>query len=391
MKKPLIFDTTLRDGEQMPSVIFNAEEKIELARKSSEFGVSFIDIMPVVSESEKYVAKRLMKEKLNAEISALTRLKKCDIDTALECDISRVLLFTSLSDIQREYKLKISREENLERSLEMIDYALDHGLIVDFGGEDTSRLYLEDPKYLAFFVNEIKDKIDYFFPADTISCLFPHETYEFVKYIKENCGCPVALHSHNDLGLATANTIEGIRGGADVFSGTFTGVGERAGNVPIEEVCVALKAKGINLDVKYEMLTEICDLVKKYSGVQIQKHKPVIGENAFSHESGIHMDAITKNPKTYEIIDPKSIGKKRKLLFGKYSGKNGLKHVLRNYEPSGEEINRLIKNLKTFRARSDEFSKKLQQLSKLISNDDKKIQNVLTIANEARREWLEKR
>lgn len=289
MKKPLIFDTTLRDGEQMPSVVFRSEEKIELAKKFDEFGVNFIDVMPVVSENEKYVARKLVKEKLNADISAITRLKKCDVDTALECDIPRVLLFTSLSDIQRKHKLNISREENLGKSLEMIDYALDHGLTVDFGGEDTSRLYLEDSEYLAFFVKQISDKIDYFFPADTIGCLFPNENYEFIKYIKENCNCSIVLHQHNDLGLATANTLEGLRAGADAFSGTFTGIGERAGNAPIEEVCIALKTKGENLDVKYEMLTEICELVEKYSQITPQKHKPIIGENAFSHESGIHI------------------------------------------------------------------------------------------------------
>ncbi len=347
MRAPLIFDTTLRDGEQMPSVVFRPEEKIELARKFDEFGVNYIDLMPVVSESERYVAKTLVKDRLDAELSALTRLKERDINAALECDIPRVLLFTSLSDIQRNYKLRISREKNLERSLEMIDRAREHGLSVDFGGEDTSRLYLEDPDYLVYFVNQIKGKVDYFFPADTISCLLPYETYDFVKYIKENCGCPVALHSHNDLGLATANTLEGIRAGADVFSGTFTGIGERAGNAPIEEVCAALKAKGVDMNVKYEMLDEICDLVGKYSGVYLQKHKPVIGENAFSHESGIHISAIIKDPKTYEFIEPESVGRKRRFLFGKHSGRTGLRHVLRDYSPSDEEINYLLKELKT--------------------------------------------
>jgi len=346
MKKPLIFDTTLRDGEQMPSVVFKSEEKIELAKKFDEFGVNFIDVMPVVSENEKYVAKRLVKEKLNAEISAITRLKKCDVDTALECNIPRVLLFTSLSDVQRKHKLNISREENLGRSLEMIDYALDHGLSVDFGGEDTSRLYLEDPKYLASFVKQISNKINHFFPADTIGCLFPHETHEFVKYLKENCNCSIVLHHHNDLGLATANTLEGLRAGADAFSGTFTGIGERAGNAPIEEVCIALKTKGINLDVKYEMLTEVCELVEKYSHVTFQKHKPIIGENAFSHESGIHIDAVIKDPKTYEIIDPETIGQRRKFLFGKHSGRSGLEYALRGLKHSDEEMNYLLKELK---------------------------------------------
>ncbi|MFH1228845.1 MAG: homoaconitate hydratase [Candidatus Aenigmatarchaeota archaeon] len=343
---PLIFDTTLRDGEQMPSVVFSIDEKIALAKKFDEFGVNFIDIMPVVSEGERYVAKTLSKEKLDAELSALTRLRKYDVDTAIDCDIPRVLLFTPISDIQRLHKLNISREENLSRSLEIIDYSKEHGLKVDFGCEDASRLYLEDPEYLASFVNSIKGKIDYFFPADTVSCLLPNESYEFVSYIKKNCGCKIALHNHNDLGLATANTLEGLRAGAEVFSGTFTGIGERAGNAPIEEVCVALRTKGIDLGVKYDMLTEICSDVTRYSGVSLQKNKPIIGENAFSHESGTHVQSVIKDPNTYEIIDPLSIGQKRRFLFGKQSGSSGLRYALSSYEPSDAMLAAFLDEIK---------------------------------------------
>ncbi len=341
-----IFDTTLRDGEQMPGVVFTPNQKIELAHKFDDFGVDFIDLMPVVSENEMEIAKILSNAGLNAEISALTRCLKKDIDIALDCGVSRVLLFTSLSDIQREVKLGTSREENLRSAQEMIEYAKEHGLKVDFGGEDTTRLYLEDPSYLIEFINELGD-IDYFFAADTISCLFPHETYEFVKYLKDNCKCKIGLHGHNDIGMATANVLEGLRGGADLFSGTFTGIGERAGNAAIEEVCVALKTKGIDLDVKCYMLTEICGLVEKYSGVKLQKHKPIVGENAFTHESGIHVNAIIKDPKTYETIDPEVIGQKRRLLFGKHSGKAGLKHILKEYVLSNSKLDSFLSNVKS--------------------------------------------
>ena len=146
--------------------------------------------------------------------------------------------------------------------------------------------------------------------------------------------------------MATANTLEGLRAGAEVFSGTFTGIGERAGNAPIEEVCTALKTKGIDLDVKYEMLTDICNLVKKYSGVDIQKHKPIIGENAFSHESGIHVGAVIKEPRTYEVIDPSLVGQKRRFFFGKQSGMNGLKYVLKDYNPSDKELTNFLEEIK---------------------------------------------
>ncbi|MFQ6056791.1 MAG: LeuA family protein [Methanosarcinales archaeon] len=341
-----VFDTTLRDGEQAPGVVLSPQTKIELARKFDEFGVDSIELMPVVSKNEMYVAKTLSHEGLNTELTALTRLIESDINTVLECDIPRVLLFTAVSDIQRTVKLGISREQNLTRAHEMVDYALSHGLKVDFGGEDAARLYLEDPKYLVHFIKELSDKIDYFYVPDTISCLLPHETYECIKYIKEDCRCKVILHNHNDLGLATANVLEGLRAGADGFSGTFTGIGERAGNTPIEEVCIALKVKGIELNVKYEMLNEICSSVARYFNIQLQPHKPIVGKNVFTHESGIHVSAMIKDLTTYQIINPRTVGRETVFLFGKKSGRAGLRYVLRDYRPSEEEINDLLGKIK---------------------------------------------
>jgi len=159
----------------------------------------------------------------------------------------------------------------------------------------------------------------------------------------------ICLHCHNDFGLATANVLAGLSAGADSFSGTFTGIGERAGNSPIEEVCIALKyLHGIDLGVKFDKLKEICSLVEKYSGVSIQKHKPIVGKNVFVHESGIHVNGVIKHTRTYENFDPEIVGQKRKFLFGKHSGSSGLRFILKDFNPSEEEIKKLLKSVKNF-------------------------------------------
>lgn len=339
-----IFDTTLRDGEQMPGVIFTQEEKIELAGKFSDFGVDIIDLMPIVSEEERETVKIIANMGLKSEISATCRLKKEDIDVSIDCDVQRVTLFTPLSDLHLRYKLRISKEENLERAITMIDYAREHGLTVDFAGEDSTRA---DRNYLIHFINQVSDKIEIFFVADTLGCLTPPQTFNLIRYIKKNCKCLIGLHVHNDFAQSTANTLEGLRAGADVFSGTFNGIGERAGNAPIEEVCVGLKfLYGVDIGVKYEKITEICRLVERYSGVQLQYHKPIVGRNVFTHESGIHADGVIKHPRTYENFDPEFVGQKRKFVFGKFSGKNILRYVLGNV--SDEKLLKILNKLKSF-------------------------------------------
>ncbi len=346
-EKIRIFDTTLRDGEQMPGVIFTPGQKIELAMLSSEFGTDIIDIMPIVSGSEKETTKKLVDMKLDAEISASCRPIKGDIETALDCDVGRITLFTPLSDLHLEYKLKISREVNLNKALSMVDFAKDHGLTVDFAGEDSTRA---DTEYLIHFINQLAGKIDIFFVADTLGCLTPFAEHDLIKKIKKETECCIGLHEHNDFSIATATAIAGLKAGAEVFSGTFCGIGERAGNAPIEEVCAALKFfYNADLGVKYEMLTKICRLVSKYSGVEIHPHKPIVGANAFTHESGIHVDGMIKHPRTYQNIDAELVGQRTRFLFGKHSGKSLLRYTLKKHDiiRKERELDALLKKIKT--------------------------------------------
>lgn len=340
----LICDTTLRDGEQMPGVVFSYEEKMDLATKFSEFGVDIIEIMPSVSDSEKKITVKLCKMGLNSEVTASTMLKRDHIETAIDCDVQNITLFTPLSDLHLKYKLGIDRGENLDRALEMLDFAKEHGLKVNFAGEDSTRA---DIGYVIEFINALAKDIEYFIPCDTLGCLTPRTTYAFFRKIKKNSNCKIGLHEHNDFGLATANTLAGIDAGAELFSGTFAGIGERAGNASIEEVCIALKfLKGIDLDVDYSMLREICNTVQRYSQVRLQPHKPIVGDNAFSHESGIHADGVIKHPRTYENFDPEFVGHERRFLFGKHSGRGVLKYILDKFGLQNIELDNALKIVK---------------------------------------------
>jgi len=361
IRNVLIHDTTLRDGEQMPGVVFTPDEKLALATKSIEFGTDLMDIMPAVSESEQRVTRRLA-EMFPQKISATCRAKREDIELVAKLGVRRVTLFTPVSDIHLKYKLGISRDENLQRSLEIIDYARSFGMTIDFAGEDATRA---DRTYLNEFLHAIEPSIDIFYIADTVGCLTPSVTRSFVADLRKHHRCKLGLHVHNDFGLATANTIEGLRAGADVFSGTFTGIGERAGNAPIEEVCIALRyLYGVELDVGYDMLSELCALVQRCSGVNLQPHKPISGSNAFCHESGIHADGVIKNPATYEPFDPADVGATRKFYFGKHSGSAVLRHFFGDL--SEHERHALLTVIK----RSAERQKRsfsAEELSKLVA------------------------
>jgi len=315
----------------MPGVVFDFDKKVKLAQKLVDFGANLLDIMPTVSEAEFRVTKELTGA-FGSKVSATCRAKKEDINTAMAAGASRITLFAPLSDLHITQKLKITREENLKRALEMIDYAAAHGLAVDFAGEDSSRA---DAVYLRQFIGELQGKVAVFFVADTVGCLTPESTRKLIWYVKNNFSGDVGVHFHNDFGMATANTVEAVISGADYFSGTFTGIGERAGNAPIEEVCTALHylcGRDINLDrevyVKLPMLKEICNMVQEFSCVKLQRHKPIVGENAFAHESGVHVDGILKNPRTYEFIAPEAVGQERKIVLGKHSGRKALEYVI---------------------------------------------------------------
>ncbi|MBI4020411.1 MAG: homoaconitate hydratase [Candidatus Aenigmarchaeota archaeon] len=368
-----ICDTTLRDGEQMPGVVFAPGQKIELARRISDFGADVIELMPAVSPSECDTTRAIANMGLGAtEITASTMLRKADIETAAGCGVQSVTLFTPLSDIHLQHKLGIGWEDNLAKALEMVDFARAQGLKVNFAGEDSTRT---EKGRLLEFINALPKDIGYFLVCDTLGCLTPAKAYSLFSDVCTASKIPIGVHAHNDFGMATANTLAAVAGGASVISGTFTGIGERAGNAPLEEVILALRfLYGKELDVRYNDLAGLCGLVEGYSGVGLQPHKPVIGSNAFTHESGIHADGVIKYPGTYENFPPETISRERRILFGKHSGRKVLEHFF-GKELGGEGIRLLLEKVKAV----SETEKRALSLEEV-----KEISKGLAVAREVR-------
>ena len=336
----------------MAGVVFSKEEKIEMFLDFVDFGVKYIDLMPSVSVEEQSLVKDLINAGFAENIVASTMSRKEHVDLALKLGIENIALFNSLSDIHLQSKLRISREENIARSSGIIDYAASHGLKIFFAGEDTSRA---DLNYVLEFVKEIENKIECFFPCDTVGILTPFDSFNLIAEIKKNIKTKIGLHCHNDFGLAVANSLAGIEAGAEIFSGTFTGIGERAGNAPIEEMVLVLKfLKNYSDDFRTEKISSICRKVQKFSGIKVQNHKPIIGKNVFRHESGIHVDGQLKNRLNYSPFLAEEIGLKEELVLGKHSGTSLLKKISAEQEIQADLIKALadVKSLSAIKKRA---------------------------------------
>lgn len=342
-----ICDVTLRDGEQTPGVVFTREEKIALATKLDSVHVDIIETgFPVVSASEKETVKEIANMGLNARTCCLSRSKLSDVEVAVDCDVDFISIFIAMSDMHLKYKYHKSCEEMFSCAMEAVEYAKDHGVGVRFAAEDGSRTDIDVLK-TAFKAAE-EYKVDYVSIADTIGILTPSTTHYLVSEIKKVVKTPICIHCHNDLGLATANTLAAAEAGAKQLHTTVNGIGERAGNAALEELLVSLRIQyGID---RYDTtkLTELSGLVKEYSGLETAVTKPIVGKHAFSHESGIHVCAILEEPRTYELFSPEMVGGKRHLIVGKHTGMKALKGIVNNmgYDLSKEELTTLLDRIK---------------------------------------------
>ncbi len=342
-----ICDVTLRDGEQTPGVVFTREEKIALATKLDSVHVDIIETgFPVVSASEKETVKEIANMGLNARTCCLSRSKLSDVEVAVDCDVDFISIFIAMSDMHLKYKYHKSCEEMFSCAMEAVEYAKDHGVGVRFAAEDGSRTELDVLK-TAFKAAE-EYKVDYVSIADTTGILTPSTTHYLVSEIKKVVKTPICIHCHNDLGLATANTLAAAEAGAKQLHTTVNGIGERAGNAALEELLVSLRIQyGID---RYDttQLTGLSGLVKQYSGLEIAVTKPIVGKHAFSHESGIHVCAILEEPRTYELFSPEMVGGKRHLIVGKHTGRKALKGIVNNmgYDLSKEELTALLDRIK---------------------------------------------
>ena len=346
-----IFDTTLRDGEQTPGVSLSPEKKLNIAKKLDELGVDAIETgFPVISNGERESVKMITSANLNAELCGLTRTNKKDIDAAIDCGLNYIHTFIATSDIHLEYKLKMTREQALEKAIEAVEYGKSHGLQVEFSAEDATRT---DREFLKHVFGEVAkagaDRIDI---PDTVGYSTPQYIGEITKDAVDATNLPVSVHCHNDFGLAVANAKSGIQSGAKCAHVTINGIGERAGNASLEEFVMALNS--LQFEQKWEtnintkLLYDTSRYVSKLVGISVQPNKAIVGENAFGHESGIHTHGVLNNPLTYEPISPEIVGRTRWLQVGKHAGIHGMNAMLKEYgiEPNDDQTKQILDKIK---------------------------------------------
>ncbi|WP_458405050.1 2-isopropylmalate synthase [Methanobrevibacter sp.] len=329
--KIYIFDTTLRDGEQTPGVALTVDEKIQIATKLNNLGVDKIEVgFPASSKGEVESAKQIKSIGLKSTLVGLARSLQRDIDAVLDSDLEYVHTFIGTSPLHRDYKLKMSKEKIIETAVEGIEYAKDHGLTVEFSAEDATRT---ERNFLLDVFNQAVDAgADFLDVPDTVGILTPIMTRDLINDIKSEFTAPVSVHFHNDFGLATANTLTAIECGANQAHVTVNGLGERTGNCSLEEFVMVLKsAYGVDLGLDTTRLFSLSNLVGRLTGVKMPVNKPIVGDNAFAHESGIHVHGILNNASTYEPMSPEMVGHSRRIVLGKHTGANAIKSKLKEY------------------------------------------------------------
>ena len=324
-----VLDTTLRDGEQTPGVSLTPLEKLRIATKLDDINVDFIEAgSAITSEGERESIKQITKQGFNAEILSFSRPLTVDIDYCLQCDVDAVNLVVPTSELHINDKLKTTNDKLIELSNNAVDYCKDHGLIVELSAEDASR---SDIDFLMdVFNNAIDHNVDRLCVCDTVGILTPDSSFDLFNSLKD-LKVPLSVHCHNDFGLAVANTLSAVKGGATEIHTTINGIGERAGNTSFEECVVSIDRllSDFSTNIKINEIYDISKLVARSTGVYIQPNKAIVGENAFAHESGIHSDGIIKNSATYEPMTPELVGRKRKFIIGKHMGTHGLNNRLK--------------------------------------------------------------
>ncbi len=350
MRKIKIFDTTLRDGEQSPGASMNVDEKIQVAKQLVKLRVDIIEAgFPIASPGDFDAVKRIANEIGGSTIAGLARAREEDITRAWnaikDASLKRIHTFHSTSDIHLKYQYRISRDEALKRSVEMVKLARSLVADVEFSPMDATRT---DVQYLLEFVSAVIEAgAGTVNIPDTVGYTTPSEFGDLIRIIKERIGnsAVISVHCHDDLGLSVANSLAAVLNGAGQVECTINGIGERAGNCSMEEVVMALKTRReyyrADTNIKSKEIIRASRLVTRITGIPVQPNKAIVGANAFAHESGIHQDGLLKEKMTYEIMRPEDVGlQKTELVLGKHSGRHAFKTRLKElgYELAPNEI-----------------------------------------------------
>ncbi len=374
-----IFDTTLSDGEQVPGCQLNTVEKIEIAKALEDLGVDVIEAgFPISSPGDFHSVIEISKVVSKPIICALTRAVKEDIQCAADAlkyaKRKRIHTGIGVSDTHIKFKFKSTREEIFSRAVEAVRFAKTFVEDVEFYAEDASRADLE---FLSKLITSVIDAgATVVNIPDTTGYCMPWEYGEKIKYLKQNVNnidnAIISVHCHNDLGMATANSLSGVLNGARQVEVTMNGIGERAGNTSLEEVAMALKthsAYGFETNIKSKKIMQTSRLVSRLMRMPIQPNKAIVGRNAFAHSSGIHQDGILKNRENYEIINPEDVGVKNSIILTARSGRAALNHHLElaGYKLNKEDLDAVYKEFLLLADKKKEVSE--EDIHILMGND----------------------
>ncbi|MCI4358057.1 MAG: homoaconitate hydratase [Thermoplasmata archaeon] len=330
---PILFwDETLRDGEQTPGVHFSPEEKLRVAERLSDLGVSIINAgIPVVSEEEAEAVRRVAGAGLKAGILAAARTVPGDIEAVIRSGVRYIAIFVAASQVHLRYKLKMTEDQVLDASVASVRRAKEAGLHVAFVTEDTVRAPFDFVERLYKAVQA--EKADRLVISDTVGIMTPLTFRWYLEEFRRRVQ-PLdwSVHCHNDLGLAVANTLTALEVGVTCPHVCVNGLGERAGNASLEEVAVALESLyGVKTGLKTSQLYELSRLVEELSGIPLAANKAIVGYNSFSHEAGIHTHGILAHTLTYEPLQPEVVGRKRRMILGKHTGRAALAEKLKEH------------------------------------------------------------
>jgi 2-isopropylmalate synthase len=327
-----LLDSTLREGEQTPGVRFTTGQKLEIADLLDRFGIDIIEAgHPAVSREIHRDVRMIADQGYGAGVLAHSRAMRADIDRALSCDVEWIGIFYCVAEKGLRERFNTDRPAAIERITDSIRYAKEHGLRVRYTPEDSFRTEWDGLIEVCRAAQEAgADRISL---ADTVGCMRPGSMRDFVTRFREEITVPIHVHCHNDLGMATANSLEAVEAGAHLIDVTVNGLGERTGIAPLAETVVALKLlHRHDRDLDLALLPELSETVARYSGIPVHSQAPVVGDNAFSHNAGLHVAAVVKDPGHYESIPIDLVGRRRTIVLDHMAGKDTLRHKLREWK-----------------------------------------------------------